>query len=99
EDGIRDFHVTGVQTCALPIWQRALGRLAVWRHADLAVRLEAQRVREIDAQSRSVDRARRRRCAAEDDDDGQAGTALRFVADSRAAAGSGLVRPTAAAFS
>src|SRR5690606_17108982 len=21
EDGIRDFHVTGVQTCALPIWQ------------------------------------------------------------------------------
>src|SRR5690606_40565681 len=29
EDGIRDFHVTGVQTCALPIWpapQSALGR-------------------------------------------------------------------------
>src|SRR5690606_39522005 len=25
EDGIRDFHVTGVQTCALPIWaSRAL---------------------------------------------------------------------------
>src|SRR5439155_11397951 len=23
EDGIRDGHVTGVQTCALPIWQRA----------------------------------------------------------------------------
>src|SRR5207302_5049648 len=22
EDGIRDFHVTGVQTCALPIWWR-----------------------------------------------------------------------------
>src|SRR5690606_40627525 len=22
EDGIRDFHVTGVQTCALPIWVR-----------------------------------------------------------------------------
>src|SRR5690606_40898231 len=22
EDGIRDFHVTGVQTCALPIWQQ-----------------------------------------------------------------------------
>src|SRR5436309_4044504 len=21
EDGIRDFHVTGVQTCALPIWK------------------------------------------------------------------------------
>src|SRR5690606_39528154 len=24
EDGIRDFHVTGVQTCALPIWGLAL---------------------------------------------------------------------------
>src|SRR5690606_39401519 len=24
EDGIRDFHVTGVQTCALPIWGGAL---------------------------------------------------------------------------
>src|SRR5690606_39491921 len=24
EDGIRDFHVTGVQTCALPIWTSAL---------------------------------------------------------------------------
>src|SRR5690606_39667847 len=25
EDGIRDFHVTGVQTCALPISRRATG--------------------------------------------------------------------------
>src|ERR1022692_4729863 len=25
EDGIRDYKVTGVQTCALPIWIRALG--------------------------------------------------------------------------
>src|SRR5690606_40592991 len=24
EDGIRDFHVTGVQTCALPIYQKYL---------------------------------------------------------------------------
>src|SRR5690606_39536296 len=24
EDGIRDFHVTGVQTCALPIWVLSL---------------------------------------------------------------------------
>src|SRR5690606_40661404 len=24
EDGIRDFHVTGVQTCALPIYQKPL---------------------------------------------------------------------------
>src|SRR5690606_40825538 len=28
EDGIRDFHVTGVQTCALPIWVRAMLRRA-----------------------------------------------------------------------
>src|SRR5690606_40201061 len=31
EDGIRDFHVTGVQTCALPIWKVAniiIGQLA-----------------------------------------------------------------------
>src|SRR5690606_39817423 len=27
EDGIRAFHVTGVQTCALPISERALGDL------------------------------------------------------------------------
>src|ERR1017187_10919923 len=26
EDGIRDTSVTGVQTCALPIWHRSLGR-------------------------------------------------------------------------
>src|SRR5690606_39872352 len=25
EDGIRDFHVTGVQTCALPIWEDQVG--------------------------------------------------------------------------
>src|SRR5690606_40481472 len=24
EDGIRDFHVTGVQTCALPIWEEVI---------------------------------------------------------------------------
>src|SRR5690606_39981228 len=28
EDGIRDFHVTGVQTCALPIW--VLDRFEPW---------------------------------------------------------------------
>src|SRR5207253_7866253 len=27
EDGIRDGHVTGVQTCALPIWDAAGGEL------------------------------------------------------------------------
>src|SRR5690606_39636334 len=30
EDGIRDFHVTGVQTCALPIFALALLLLAAW---------------------------------------------------------------------
>src|SRR5690606_40183075 len=38
EDGIRDFHVTGVQTCALPILssdgRRLHGQLV--RHADVA---------------------------------------------------------------
>src|SRR5690606_40461582 len=33
EDGIRGFHVTGVQTCALPIWLR----VAIVAHAVVAV--------------------------------------------------------------
>src|SRR5690606_40359461 len=32
EDGIRDFHVTGVQTCALPIFQAVLWA-ALWNFA------------------------------------------------------------------
>src|SRR5256885_3885792 len=35
EDGIRDYKVTGVQTCALPIWATGglrAGRLRDWRH-------------------------------------------------------------------
>src|SRR5690606_40096881 len=32
EDGIRDFHVTGVQTCALPIYPRAYGPLRGEHH-------------------------------------------------------------------
>src|SRR5690606_40000409 len=38
EDGIRDFHVTGVQTCALPIYTAASvygGLMAASRFADL----------------------------------------------------------------
>src|SRR5690606_40851333 len=27
EDGIRDFHVTGVQTCALPIYDKVIARM------------------------------------------------------------------------
>src|SRR5690606_40599271 len=37
EDGIRDFHVTGVQTCALPISGEALLTEAEKREADLIV--------------------------------------------------------------
>src|SRR5688500_19861206 len=29
EDGIRDYKVTGVQTCALPIWTRSAGGLRI----------------------------------------------------------------------
>src|SRR5690606_40226086 len=32
EDGIRDFHVTGVQTCALPILVRPAGGSRALRH-------------------------------------------------------------------
>src|SRR2546422_9202417 len=31
EDGIRDVAVTGVQTCALPIWLRSRSRRRPWR--------------------------------------------------------------------
>src|SRR5690606_39480992 len=32
EDGIRDFHVTGVQTCALPIFAQRKALQADWRN-------------------------------------------------------------------
>src|SRR5690606_39738812 len=38
EDGIRDFHVTGVQTCALPISDRV-------RRGDETVKIEPQTMR------------------------------------------------------
>src|SRR5690606_40500678 len=34
EDGIRDFHVTGVQTCALPISHIALISGVAWDHVN-----------------------------------------------------------------
>src|SRR5690606_40031934 len=38
EDGIRDFHVTGVQTCALPIYTLYLVGDTVWRdEVDMAL--------------------------------------------------------------
>src|SRR5690606_40529677 len=49
EDGIRDFHVTGVQTCALPIFEEVLtirpyccciiGIAAFWLHNHVPLRL------------------------------------------------------------
>src|SRR6266446_4704818 len=45
EDGIRDYKVTGVQTCALPIWCRSCGHRA-------HVRLPPNRDREADAPTR-----------------------------------------------
>src|SRR5690606_39930292 len=36
-DGIRDFHVTGVQTCALPILRRTLSSLAQIGVTDVCV--------------------------------------------------------------
>src|SRR5690606_21908344 len=43
EDGIRDFHVTGVQTCALPIFLRHAGVQLFGGLPDGAVRLPAAR--------------------------------------------------------
>src|SRR5690606_27602316 len=39
EDGIRDFHVTGVQTCALPIWLGRDARQAAELYDELALAL------------------------------------------------------------
>src|SRR5207302_8205849 len=43
EDGIRDFHVTGVQTCALPICPFAAGHAAL-RRADQGSRAGPRRL-------------------------------------------------------
>src|SRR5690606_40484710 len=40
EDGIRDFHVTGVQTCALPICECRAFRRAVILGGSMVARLE-----------------------------------------------------------
>src|SRR5690606_40254705 len=39
EDGIRDFHVTGVQTCALPILHESVAVLMLEKHERLAQKL------------------------------------------------------------
>src|SRR5690606_39600319 len=49
EDGIRDFHVTGVQTCALPIFQTIAraAKLTGQAFADLLDRFFSQLPREV----------------------------------------------------
>src|SRR5690606_40206834 len=49
EDGIRDFHVTGVQTCALPILDDVGDYLAELRYIDLAQQHIVQRNHEYAA--------------------------------------------------
>src|SRR5690606_40994452 len=58
EDGIRDFHVTGVQTCALPIYHRAVvpGEVAQ-RGAGGGQQLDDERRDEVGARA-GVDHAR-----------------------------------------
>src|SRR5690606_15505645 len=41
EDGIRDFHVTGVQTCALPIWIVGQRQAARIKDPEIRARVEA----------------------------------------------------------
>src|SRR5690606_40524747 len=40
EDGIRDFHVTGVQTCALPIWALEFKSNYIWDAVESCVYLD-----------------------------------------------------------
>src|SRR5207302_4952330 len=56
EDGIRDFHVTGVQTCALPIECRRFEALLRWRHPQLGILLpgEFMRIAESSGQLRHI---------------------------------------------
>src|SRR2546429_1516015 len=60
EDGIRDVAVTGVQTCALPIWAADAGRAAAGRLPARPGTLALPRAR-VRAGSHAADRAGRSR--------------------------------------
>src|SRR5690606_40087333 len=49
EDGIRDFHVTGVQTCALPICDEIFGGYLYFHKAPGAREFHDELVRKLDA--------------------------------------------------
>src|SRR5207302_7312648 len=58
EDGIRDFHVTGVQTCALPIYLTTCeGGMAVTDDAAMAAHMRRFRNHGIDSDHRSREAA------------------------------------------
>src|SRR5690606_40004925 len=65
EDGIRDFHVTGVQTCALPISQAAEQRddlflsLDSWRMASFCMERNKDEKQAWDYAKQSLDISRR----------------------------------------
>src|SRR5436309_15811422 len=61
EDGIRDFHVTGVQTCALPISQLARAQEAV----EVEQRRRAERVNVVGVVERVEHRSEERRVGKE----------------------------------
>src|SRR5437763_16925817 len=73
EDGIRDTSVTGVQTCALPIYQRAAPHARTGQHKDVVQRrdlldtqpTESRRPEELAQVPRRLRRAEERRVGKE----------------------------------
>src|SRR5690606_40476116 len=69
EDGIRDFHVTGVQTCALPISKQPIWAMstvsAAWRRYVLLPAMFGPVRRMIRSEERRVGKECRSRCWAE----------------------------------
>src|SRR5690606_39825388 len=51
EDGIRHFHVTGVQTCALPIYKSAAGPNFMKQMAATAARVELAQTMQVELQN------------------------------------------------